>query len=335
MKLSCRKEPLSLKDWSFVLMWLCLYGCVPATTPGSEILNSPFFGFVPTETPQLLAPDQLASALIEYNGTFSPNGTEFYFTCEVPLAAFIAFMRMNPDGSWSDPVVAEFSGEYSDYDPIFSPDGARLYFSSRRPTDSTLNKRSNIWFVERVGETWTAPQYQFLTTDGDYYSSITSNGTIYFNTNGDIFRALKTDSAYTVERLDDTINSPKGEADPFISPDEDYLIFRSYRDDGFGGGDLYVSFNIDGQWTKPENLGEPINSKADESCPYITADGKLLVYASRRAENYLVPEPLQSIKEIERNFQSYENGLSNIYAVSADFIQTLKLKHSTTSHTVR
>jgi hypothetical protein len=50
---------------------------------------------------------------------------------------------------------------------------------------------------------------------------------------------------------------------------------------GFGGYDLYVSENINGEWSLPENLGPVINSMGDEITPYF--DGSTMFFAS----NYL------------------------------------------------
>ena len=56
------------------------------------------------------------------------------------------------------------------------------------------------------------------------------------------------------------INSEYDEIDPFIAPDESYLIFLRRSDEGFGGVDLYISFkNKHEQWTESKNMGSNIN----------------------------------------------------------------------------
>jgi Tol biopolymer transport system component len=110
-------------------------------------------------------------------------------------------MKLNSDNTWSKPAIAKFSGKYSDVDPILSPDGTRLLFTSYRPSDGS-GGRANIWYVERIGDDWGEPQFISLTENGDYYSSSTTSGVIYFNVwkTGDIFRAVKTDSTYSTEK---------------------------------------------------------------------------------------------------------------------------------------
>lgn len=287
-----------------------------------------FFGVTPTDQPQLLVPELLASPVVEYNGTFSPNGSEFYYTTDTPYNAYITFTTMQVDGTWSIPKIASFSGEFSDYDPLFSPDGNRIYFSSSRPEND--NQNSKVWYVERKDSLWSEPIRVVLTgeEENEYYSSLTNDGSIYFNiwSKGDIYKAVKTDSIYQVEALPEIINSGRDKGDPFIAPNEEYLIYRGY-DDTLGRGDLYISFNIDGTWTNPENLGEPINSSSHEMCPWVSHDGKLFVFASGRIQEKLQTSALDSIEKVHEKSTSYDNGRLNLYYTSTDFIQRMKEKH--------
>lgn len=61
--------------------------------------------------------------------------------------------------------------------------------------------------------------------------------------------------------MSETINK-HGEGDLYISPNEDYMIFRTYgRATGSG---LYTKFNTDGEWSIPVNMGKEINITGDE-----------------------------------------------------------------------
>jgi len=62
---------------------------------------------------------------------------------------------------------------------------------------------------------------------------------------------------------------------PSISSDNRILYFSSDMPGGFGGNDIYMSYNENDQWTVPINLGPSINSKGDEMFPYVTADNTL------------------------------------------------------------
>ncbi len=83
--------------------------------------------------------------------------------------------------------------------------------------------------------------------------------------------------------LSDSINTPAYEADVFIDPDEKYIIFCGNRKDGLGRGDLYISFKRrDGTWESAVNMGNLINTKGHELCPFVTKDGNYLFYTSNQ-----------------------------------------------------
>ena len=303
-----------------------LSSCEPQPTIEERKTSGAYMDMKPTSTPKLLAPELLASSLQEYNGTFSPNGKTFFFTTNIPSKGVISYTTLGEDGDWTEARVAPFSGTYSEYDPLFSPDGARLYFSSERPINDTLNGgRTNIWYVEREANGWGSPYYVDLKGQGNYYSSITNNGDIYFNVwdNGDMFKARKEGGDYVIEKLPETVNSSNGEGDPFISPDEDYLIYRGYNN-SLGNGDLYISFKIDGEWTEAENLGEPINSKYHEMCPYVTVDKQFFIFASSRTSSDYPTTANSTLKAMRTQHQSSNNGELNIYYLSADFIEKIR-----------
>jgi outer membrane protein OmpA-like peptidoglycan-associated protein len=77
------------------------------------------------------------------------------------------------------------------------------------------------------------------------------------------------------------INTEFWESSPSISPDKQKLFFSSNKPGGYGGKDLYVSYKSkNGSWMQPINLGPLINTKADESCPFLHADGETLYFTS-------------------------------------------------------
>ena len=60
-----------------------------------------------------------------------------------------------------------------------------------------------------------------------------------------------------------------------LSPDETELYFGSDRPGSIGGSDLWLSLLDEGQWSQPIHL-TAVNTTADESRPFLTADGKEL-----------------------------------------------------------
>ncbi|MCF7805212.1 MAG: hypothetical protein K9N46_13190 [Candidatus Marinimicrobia bacterium] len=69
--------------------------------------------------------------------------------------------------------------------------------------------------------------------------------------------------------------------EPCISPDGQRFFFMSNRPDTASGDttagdeDIWVMERKDGGWGMPQNLGEPVNSEAEEYFPSITTDGTL------------------------------------------------------------
>lgn len=98
-------------------------------------------------------------------------------------SATIVRSEQLPDGTWSEPVTASFSGTYSDMDPFITPDGRRLYFSSRRPHGNADRDAFDIRYVERTAGGWSEPARlgPEVNTDLDeLYASTDAGGTLYF-----------------------------------------------------------------------------------------------------------------------------------------------------------
>lgn len=62
---------------------------------------------------------------------------------------------------------------------------------------------------------------------------------------------------------------------PALSPDNKTLYFVSDMPGGFGETDIYKSEWINGQWSKPENLGATINTEGKEMFPFVDKTGTL------------------------------------------------------------
>jgi outer membrane protein OmpA-like peptidoglycan-associated protein/Tol biopolymer transport system component len=84
--------------------------------------------------------------------------------------------------------------------------------------------------------------------------------------------------------LGSPINTHGNEGAHSISPDGRFFYFTGCeRPEGYGSCDLYVSERNGDSWSKPKNLGEPMNSGAWDAQPTISPDGKTLVFTSRRS----------------------------------------------------
>jgi hypothetical protein len=77
-----------------------------------------------------------------------------------------------------------------------------------------------------------------------------------------------------------TINSPAYEGMACLSPDNRELFFVSDRAGGIGGKDIWVSRFEEGRWQAPRNAGAEINTKGNETAPYLHMDNRTLYFAS-------------------------------------------------------
>ncbi|MCL2072645.1 MAG: hypothetical protein FWH18_01890 [Marinilabiliaceae bacterium] len=79
------------------------------------------------------------------------------------------------------------------------------------------------------------------------------------------------------------INTEWDEEAPFISPDGSQLFFASEGHSSMGGFDVFMcKKNEDETWSKPENIGYPINTTNDDIFYLPTPDGQRVYYSSRR-----------------------------------------------------
>jgi len=232
----------------------------------------------------------------EYGSYFSNNGKEFYYAVIVNGKPQIWVSRLEDTStSWTDPEVVLASDKYEYNDPFLSPDGKRLFFISDRALDGQGDKKDfDIWYVERKDNGWSEPisSGPAINTDkNEYYMSFTTDGTMYFSSNGEgespanknyniRFAKFSGGQFHPSQKLGDSVNSEYYEADVFVSPDEQYVIFCAERPDGMGQGDLYISFKDEqGQWQKAKNMGKAINTDKYEFCPFVSSDGKYLFFS--------------------------------------------------------
>jgi outer membrane protein OmpA-like peptidoglycan-associated protein/tetratricopeptide (TPR) repeat protein len=101
----------------------------------------------------------------------------------------------------------------------------------------------------------------------------------------DIYRVVKSDSGVwgTPINLGAVINSKGNEKSPFIHPDGKTLYFSSDGLMGLGGYDIfYAKLDDNGTWSKPVNIGYPINSPEDEVGLFVSTDGTQGFFASNK-----------------------------------------------------
>ena len=84
-----------------------------------------------------------------------------------------------------------------------------------------------------------------------------------------------------------TINTIYHENGVFLHPDGKTLYFSSQGHDSMGGYDIFKTVKqADGSWSKPENLGYPVNGPDDDVFFTITANGRKGFYATESSDGY-------------------------------------------------
>lgn len=90
----------------------------------------------------------------------------------------------------------------------------------------------------------------------------------------------------TIRNLGEHINTKYPEYVPLISADESVLYFTSRRPgstgnktDAYGNyyEDIYVSYNTNGSWSEPKNLGAPVNTDTHDACVALSADAQQMI----------------------------------------------------------
>ncbi|RYM35936.1 hypothetical protein ERX46_02780 [Brumimicrobium glaciale] len=185
-----------------------------------------------------------------------------------------AAVAMNPDGSkmivyiddkgdgnlyesvrkgnlWSKPKKFDnaICSPYHEASAWYSPDGKQLYFVSERPLEKRGDPKDRDIYIA----SWNEEKEEWG----------------------------------NVERLPETINSIYNEDGIFVHPDGKTIYFSSKGHNSMGGYDVFkVVKQEDGTWTKPENLGYPINTPDDDVFFVVAANGRDAYMTSFREDGF-------------------------------------------------
>ncbi len=207
------------------------------------------------------------------------------------------------DGLWREAVpVEEINTPENEGAQTLSADGNLLFFTACNRPDGLGS--CDLYFTRRIGDRWAEPRNAGAPVNTGAWESQPSlsanTGMLYFASNRkggkgkmDLWRCeLKgLDPAGnpvwgSPQNLGDSINTPGNELSPFIHFNGRDLYFSSDYLTGMGGQDLFVSrLKDDSLWSRPQNLGYPVNSASDEQGLVISASGETAYYASDRDGN--------------------------------------------------
>ena len=321
-----------------------LASCLQETkdTDDFPIMKGPYLGQKPPGViPEIFAPGIISTEMHEHSvPSFSPDGTQILWTSQF-LDNFgfpgkvISTNSIN--GVWTEPDFFAGIKLANSSSAFFSTDGQRVYFTSEWEGNGEEISRGgrDIWYVDKTETSWSDPKNLGIPNSPTLETSatLTNDKTIYFqgeinpetNFYG-IYRSEFIEGKYEEpELLPSNINTEYLDWTPFIAPDESYLLFSSHRPDGYGNGDIYVSFRNDGTWTDPKILGPEINgSETQERFPYVSPDGKYLFFISNKLDTEVKSAAKNNLNFYKEKMTKHSNSWNDIYWVDAKIIEDLK-----------
>jgi OOP family OmpA-OmpF porin len=208
-------------------------------------------------------------------------------------ADFAIAQLQNPLPFKPEPLPEAVNEHALQYFPVLTVDQQNLIFTRRISSGPQHDEDLVISRRDAQGN-WGAAESvsaNINTENNEGTSTISADGrTLIFTSckgrqgfgSCDLYISYKTGEEWSEPvNLGPAVNSRSWESQPALSADGRALYFVSNRQGGKGGNDIYVSTrNAEEEWSRPENLGAPINTSFDEISPFIHANNQSLYFAS-------------------------------------------------------
>ncbi|HVN57297.1 MAG TPA: hypothetical protein VMT63_03275 [Bacteroidales bacterium] len=221
-------------------------------------------------------PPDFSQGSVNEDACVSFDGNTLAYTENRGLSNAIFFSRKE-NGKWQTPVeiTTEINAGEDCTTSCLNNDGTELYLYKEDNLDG------NIYVSKFTNGKWGGIRKLNSNINSKFFeshASISFNGKkLYFTSNRDdgqdlnIFVSEKEASGDwgPAKKLSDVINTRFNEDTPFITKDDTILYFSSEGHNSMGGFDIFRSTFHKGEWTKPENVGAPINTTDDDKffCP--------------------------------------------------------------------
>ena len=182
------------------------------------------------------------------------------------------------DGEFAENINSE---EYNTGNAALSPDKKRMYFTRCKPNFKG-EMICAIYVSEFIDKAWSEPVRLPKEINNPKYTStmpaittdpVKGNEIIYFVSNRkgkgklDIWYSVydkKKKSYKPARNAGIKLNTPQNEITPYFDNDTRTLYFSSDGLGGLGGYDIYRVKGNGNKWGLPENVGQPLNSGADD-----------------------------------------------------------------------
>lgn len=259
--------------------------------------------------------------------------------------SFTDLYTVFPDSLNSEPIKfsKNINSKFNESTAVFTKDGLTMYFTRNNFQDKKLgiNKKQTtllkIYKAIKKDSDWEV--IGALPFCNDNYNvahpALSSDEkTLYFASDmpggygeSDLYQvAINKDGTFGVpENLGASINTFGRETFPFVSQNNE-LYFASDGHFSLGGLDVFVSnFDENNMFTKPENIGEPINSQMDDFGFIINSEIKKGFFTSNRSDgkgmdDIYAFEELISLpcETVLKGIVDVENSISTVEVVLLD-----------------
>jgi Tol biopolymer transport system component len=292
-----------LRTWPVVALASCRFSSPTvgpvdgsaADGPATPTVDAAMLG--PWGTPQPVT--GLSDPADDDDPTLTADLLEIYFDSGRPGgkggADIWKSVRTSTSSPWQTPTpVAELNSSSLDSTPKVSPDGLTMYLNSDRGGGAG---GSDIYVSTRSGrdQPWSPPvQIAELATASDDFGASTdpAQRRMIFNSN----RGGGGEDLYETTRMSstqpwgppielDNVNTTANDLSPYLTADDLVVYFHSDRP-GLGQSDIYVATrtSIGTAFDAAVRIDE-VSSSADDTDPWVSADGHTMFFASTRSGN--------------------------------------------------
>lgn len=251
----------------------------------------------------IFAPQNLGDSVntvdLEYFPSITIDGKKIIFTRRIKGNEDIYESNL-VDGHWSKsyPLPGKInSSTFNEGAQNISQDGRWMIFTGCNFPEGLGSCDLYISYLNKDG--WSEPQNLGRNVNSEFWESTPSlspdKRDLYFSGNmpggfggKDIWVCHREENGKWSEpyNLGPDVNTAGDESTPFIHADNQTLFFNSNGLPGYSEKpDIFVTRKLpDGKWSKPENLGYPINTIEDEGSLVVAADGKTAYFSSDRSD---------------------------------------------------
>ncbi|HSQ45231.1 MAG TPA: OmpA family protein [Ginsengibacter sp.] len=245
--------------------------------------------------------DSINTSNLEYFPSLTIDGKKLVFTKRINGNEDFYESDLNPKGVWGKayPLPGNInSTTFNEGAQNISQDGKWLIFTGCNFPEGLGSCDLYISYLTNTG--WSEPQNLGPNVNSEFWESTPSlspdKRDLYFSSNvpggfggKDIWVCHRDENGRWSQpfNLGPDINTAGDESTPFIHADNETLYFNSNGHECYSEKpDIFVARKLpNGKWSKPENLGYPVNTIDDEGSLVVASDGKTAYYSSDRSDS--------------------------------------------------